>query len=64
MLSWRDKKPTQKQLDLIAEMQEFSEYHLPIFDGKTRGEAHDWIENNYLFMSNWKLVHESIEHDY
>ena len=60
-ISWRDKEPSEKQLNLIAEMQEFSEYPLPDFKGTTRGEAHDWIE------SNWKLAHESIwaiEHGY
>jgi hypothetical protein len=61
MISWRDKKPTQKQLDLIAEMEEFSDFPLPAFKGTTRGEAYDWIQKN------WDLAHESswaIEHGY
>ena len=59
--SWRDKEPTQKQLNYIAEMREFSEYSFPEFYGKTRGEASDYI-NKYQ-----KLAHESawaIEHGY
>ena len=61
MNSWRDKEPTQKQLDLIEEMEEYSDFPLPPFIGKTRGEAHDWIK------SNWELAHESswaMEHGY
>lgn len=61
MNSWRDKEPTQKQLDLIRDMEEFSEYPLPKFVGKTRGEAYDWIQEY------GKLAHESswaIEHGY
>ena len=61
MNSWRDKKPTEKQLELIRDMEEFSEYPLPKFVGKTRGEAHDWIQGY------GKLAHESswaIEHGY
>ncbi len=61
MINWRDKEPTQKQLDLIEEMEEFSDFPLPSFKGTTRGEAHDWIQKN------WALAHESawaIEHGY
>ncbi len=53
MQNWRSKEPTEKQLNLIEEMQEFSDFPLPPFNGKTRGEAHDWIEKN------WKAAHES-----
>lgn len=53
-MSWRTLSPTQKQLELIAEMQEFSDYPLPKFEGKTRGEASDYIDK-------WgKLAHESV----
>lgn len=58
---WRDKEPTQKQLDLIAEMREFSEYPLPLFTGSTRGDAYDYIQKY------GELSHEStwaIEHGY
>ena len=61
MSNWRDKKPTTKQLELIAEMEEFSDFPLPPFTGKTRGEAFNWIHEN------WKQAHESswaIEHGY
>ena len=44
MGNWRMLPPTPKQLALIAEMQEFSEYPLPFFEGKTRGEASDYID--------------------
>lgn len=53
MFSWRDGKPTLKQLNLIEEMQEYSDFPLPSFNGTTRGEAHDWIQKN------WKAAHES-----
>jgi hypothetical protein len=59
--NWRDKEPTVKQLRLIEEMQEFSDFPLLDFKGTTRGEAHDWIQQN------WKAAHESswaIEHGY
>jgi len=61
MSNWRDKEPTEKQLKLIAEIREFSEYSPPPFDGTTRGEACDWIQKHL------KLAHESlwaIEHGY
>lgn len=54
MISWRDKEPTKKQLDLIAEMQEFSEYLLPLFTGSNRGDAFDYIQKH------GELSHESI----
>lgn len=51
---WRLQPATEKQLQLIAEMQEFSEFPLPIFDGQTKGEASDYIDK-------WaKLAHETI----
>ena len=42
-MSWRDDKPTEKQLAYIIELHEFSEYPLPVFTGKTKGEACDYI---------------------
>lgn len=53
MISWRDKEPTEKQLSLIEEMEEYSDFPLPPFKGRTRGEAYDWIQKN------WKAAHES-----
>ena len=38
-----DLKPTQKQLDYIEALQEFSKYPLPPFEGITRKEANDYI---------------------
>lgn len=59
--NWRSKDVTEKQKQYILEMNEFSEYQLPTFDGITRGEASDYIDK-------WsKLAHESrwaIEHGY
>ena len=43
-MNWRDKEPTIKQIECIREMQEFSDYPLPPFNGKTRGEAADYID--------------------
>jgi hypothetical protein len=40
-------------LNLIEEMQEYSDFPLPSFKGTTRGEAHEWIQRN------WKAAHES-----
>ena len=60
-VSWGNEKPTEKQLELLAEMNEFSEFSLPPFTGKTKGEASDWIDQNM------KQAHESswdIEHGY
>ena len=58
---WKNDPVTQKQLDYIAEMQEFSPYPLPSFTGTTKGEAAAYIDA-------WnKLAHESlwgIEHGY
>ena len=43
-MNWRDKEPTEKQLQFIADIQEFSPYSSPLFTGKTRGEASDYID--------------------
>ena len=45
-MNWRDEPVTEKQRRLIAEMQEFSEFPLPAFNGRTKGEASDWIDQN------------------
>ena len=61
MHNWRDDLVTEKQLTYIKEMNEFSSYQLPKFDGKTKGEASDYIDK---YSS---LVHENIwaiEHGY
>lgn len=45
-------RPTEKQLAYIADLQEFSDYPLPKFEGKTKREASDYIDR-------WiKLAHE------
>lgn len=55
MLGWRNEPATEKQLTYIAEMQEFSDFHVPLFIGKTKGEASDYI-------NRWsKLAHEAID---
>ena len=61
MSNWRNDKPTAKQLECIRDMQDYSEYPLPVFNGTTKGEASDYI-NEY-----GKIAHESIwaiEHGY
>lgn len=50
-MDWRNDPDTLKQLAYIAEMREFSEYELPPFTGKTKGQAADYI-NKYI-----KLAH-------
>jgi hypothetical protein len=60
ILTWRDKKPTKKQLDYIAYIQEFDAYqNVPAFKGATRGEACDFI-NKYraqAYVSTWAIEH-------
>ena len=60
-MKWQDKAPTEKQLAYIAELQEFSTFRLPKFQGKTRGEASAYID------AYTKFAHESTwgdEHGY
>ena len=49
--NWRYDPATQKQLDMIASMQENAGMNgaipLPPFRGKTKGEAFDYILDNY-----------------
>ncbi len=61
MTDWRNDAVTEKQMNHIIEMSEHSEYPLPTFNGKTKGEAYDYIQKYS------KLAHESlwsIEHGY
>lgn len=53
MNSWRLRPITEEQKKCINDMQEFSEYPLPKFEGETRGEASDYIEKYS------KIAHES-----
>lgn len=46
MATWRNDPITEKQLRLIQEMDEFSEFPLPRFTGTTKGEACDYINQN------------------
>lgn len=43
---WKDDKPTQSQLEYIRHILEESGIPLPPFEGKTKGEAAEWIEKN------------------
>lgn len=52
--NWRSDPVTKKQKVYIEEMQEFSEFPLPPFTGKTKGEAADYIDR-YI-----KTAHERI----
>ena len=51
---WEDYPVSDAQLEYIREMQEMSEYPLPPFAGKTRGEASDYIDKWHM------LAHERI----
>ena len=53
MNPWRLRPITDKQKKYIDEMQNYSPYPLPKFEGKTRGEAADYIDKY------GKLAHES-----
>ena len=53
-MGWREENATEKQLKMISDMNDFSEYQLPKFTGTTKGEASDYI-NRYIGLS-----HESI----
>lgn len=49
-----DKPITEKQMQYIRDMQEFSAYPLPSFTGTTREEASEYIDK-------WKkLAHEDV----
>lgn len=55
MADWRNDKATEKQLQYIAEMHEFSDYPLPEFEGHTKGEAAEYIDK-------WsKLAHSRVD---
>ena len=48
-MSWRDDPITEKQKELIERMDEDAGMNgaiLPLFTGKTKGEASDWISAN------------------
>lgn len=56
---WRDKAPTQKQMQMIRTIEDFAMYPIPHFAGTTRGEASDWIAR-YADISNtsdWAIEH-------
>lgn len=49
-MSWRDEPITEKQKAFIMSIQEDAGINGAIvapFYGKTKGEAHDWIKENY-----------------
>ena len=61
-MNWRDKQPTEKQIELIKEMHSYC--RIPDFEGKTRGEASDYIDK---YMDIYKLETTSawcLEHGY
>lgn len=53
-MDWRDKPITNKQIELINDMMEFTAYPIPKFTGTTRGEAADYIDKY------GKLAHENV----
>lgn len=57
MENWRELEPTDKQIDLIRNMERFVS---PPFRGSTRGEACDWIEKHkaaieLVYSNEWAL---------
>ena len=54
-MNWREKEPTQKQIECIKSMMEFSDYPIPRFTGTTRGEASDYIDKY------GKIAHENVD---
>lgn len=58
--NWRKEPITQKQKEYIEEMQKVSHFPLPQFDGKTKGEACDYIEKyrEFAYMNLWAIEHE------
>lgn len=59
MKDWRNEPITQKQKDYILEIQEMSDFYLPEFYGKTKGEASDYINTykQYIYESSWAIEH-------
>lgn len=55
MSEWRNDPVTEKQLEYIKNIQEFSVFPIPSFMGKTKGEASDYI-SRYA-----KMVHEGFD---
>lgn len=49
-MNWRDKEITEKQMNLIEYIMEFSYFNPPKFVGTTRGEASDYI-NKYAKLA-------------
>lgn len=61
MNDWRNDPHTEKQLNLILEMHEFSEIPLPEYTGKTKGDAADFI-NKWISTSHERIY--NIRDDY
>lgn len=59
MSDWRNEPITDKQKALILEMNEFSDFPLPTFNGTTKGEASDYIDQNLrkAHESSWGIEH-------
>lgn len=57
--AWMNEPATEKQLAYILEMQEFSEFPLPKFEGKTKGEAAEYIDKHIkeAHTSTWGIEH-------
>ena len=53
-MGWRDDPITEKQMEYIQDMMEFTAYPIPNFTGKTKGEAADYIDKY------GKLAHEDV----
>ena len=56
--NWRQEPITKKQKTYIAEMQKVSHFPLPQFEGKTKGEAWDYINkyNELTYINLWSII--------
>lgn len=54
-MNWQNDTVTEKQINYIKEMNEFSDFPIPKFTGKTKGEASDYIDRYQ------KLAHERFD---
>lgn len=61
-MSWRDDKPTERQLEYISDMVEYG--GCPKFEGTTKGEAADYISRYKQCASLMMADPWAIEHGY
>lgn len=67
-MSWRDDPITEKQEQMIADMKESASMNnafLPLFTGKTKGEACDYISDyiHYCYISAYNPHEDAGDRD-